>query len=208
METEPRGPVRGPAFSRGMTLIEILVGVAISALIVIALLGLYMAGQKYFFNQSAKADALEETRAPMARIARDIREAVQVSSATVDVGGAEYATGGDCLVLDVPSLDASGMIIPGTEDTIIYAVAAGRLHRIVVANGPGRTDADDVLAEGVSGFGLAFFKADGTTPASPYSDTFIVTVSLASLRPAIQRRGQPFVETLTTRVKLRNKTTS
>jgi hypothetical protein len=166
-----------------------------------------MAGQRYFFNTSAKADAIEEIRAPMARIARDIRGAAQVSQSTVTVGGVDYDTAADCLVLDLPAVDITGMIIPGTEDSVIYSVDAyGRLHRMVVANGPGRTNADDVLAEGVTAFLLAFFKEDGLTPATAFADTFIVTVSLTGARPAIQRRDQPYVETLNTRVKLRNKT--
>jgi type II secretory pathway pseudopilin PulG len=191
-----------------LTLIEVLIGVGISALIIIALLAVYMAGQRYFFNQSAKADAIEEIRAPLARIARDIREAAQVSQSTVSVGGNDYTTAADCLVLDVPSLDVTGIIIPGLEDTIIYAVDAGRLHRIVVANGPGRTNEDDLLAEGVNVFSLAFFTEDGITPVtgSAYSEAFIVNVTLTASRPAVQRQGQPYVETLHTRVKLRNKT--
>jgi Tfp pilus assembly protein PilW len=209
MKTTSRRPAKTRGFNRGLTLIEVLIGVGISALIIIALLAIYMAGQRYFFNQSAKADAIEEIRAPLARIARDIREAAQVSQSTVSVGGDDYATAeADCLVLDVPSLDVTGIIIPGLEDTIIYAVNAGRLHRIVVANGPGRTNEDDLLAEGVTAFNLAFFTEDGITPVtgSAYSEAFIVNVTLTASRPAVQRQGQPYVETLHTRVKLRNRT--
>ena len=207
MTTPRRSTSQQGTSPKGMTLIELLVGVAVSALVIIGLLGLYMAGQRYFFNTSAKADAVEEVRAPMARIARDIREAAQVSVSTVNVGGVDYATAADCLVLGVPALDVTGMIIPGTEDTIIYTVDAdGRLHRIVVAVGPGRTDDDDILAEGVAPLGLAYFKEDGTTPASPFSDAFIVTVTLTGARRSMQRQDQPYVETINTRVKLRNKT--
>ena len=207
MKTKRRLPVRSRPTAKGLTLIELLVGVAVSALLITALLGLYMAGQRYFFNTSAKADAIEEVRAPMARIARDIREAAQVSQSTVTVGGVDYDTNIDCLVLDLPALDITGMIIPGTEDTVIYSVDVyGRLHRIVAANGPGRTNADDVLAENVTGFALAYFKEDGLTPATAFADTFIVTVSLTGAQRAIQRRDQPYVQTLNTRVKLRNKT--
>ncbi len=200
---------QGP-LPKGVTLVEALVGVAISALLIIALLTLYMAGQRYFINQGAKADAIEGIRAPMIRIARDIREAAQVSQSTVTVDGKNYATAADCLVLDVPSLDSAGVVIPGSEDTIIYArnLSTHQLHRIVVANGPGRENVDDVMVNGVNGFQLAYFKADGTTPVSAYSETFIVTVTLAAGRASMQRGGQPYIETLNTRVKLRNKTST
>ena len=61
-----------------MTLIELLIVVAISAVIMIALLSLYMEGQKYFFNENAKADTIEDSRFPMTWISRDVREALQV----------------------------------------------------------------------------------------------------------------------------------
>ena len=57
----------------GMTLIELLIVIAISAVILIALLSLYIAGQKYFFNQDSRADTIEESRMPMSWISRDIR---------------------------------------------------------------------------------------------------------------------------------------
>ncbi len=208
MEKALRFQKRTRSLIKGMTLVEVLVGVAISTLLVIALLAIYMTGQRYFFNQSAKADAIEEIRVPMTRMARDIREAAQVSQSTVTVNGTDYTTAPDCLVLDVPSLDVSGAVIPGAEDTIIYASNLSRLHRIIVANGPGRQSGDDVIANGVNAFQLAFFMADGTTPVSAYSETFIVTVTLTAARPSMQRQAQPFVETLNTRVKLRNKTST
>jgi hypothetical protein len=193
-----------------MTLIELLIVVAISALVMIAFLSIYVTGQKYFFNQSTKADAIEDARVPMHWISRDIHGALQVSPDPVTVDGTGYQTGPNCLVLDVPSLDGAGNIIAGLEDTIIYALDGRRLRRVIVANGPGRQSGNRVMADDVNAFVLAFFKEAPLTgepqPVANYSETFMVDLTLSSARLGIQRQGQPFVETLNTRVKLRNKT--
>jgi prepilin-type N-terminal cleavage/methylation domain-containing protein len=190
---------------RGMSLIELLIVVAISAIIMIALLSLYMAGQRYFFNEDAKADAIEDSRMPMTWISRDVREALQV----VASHGA-YTTGANTIVLEVPSIDsATGSLMTGSQDYIIYRrdpAAPERLERIVdAAAGTGRQDDTRIMADAVNAFGLIYYLQDGVTPASTITDTFIVDVTLSSTKKGIQRTNQPFVEALNTRIRLRNK---
>jgi Tfp pilus assembly protein FimT len=193
---------------KGLTLVELLIVIAISALIIIALLSLYIAGQKYFFNQSAKADTIEDSRMPMAWISRDIRDATEVL-ATSPSG--TYTTGVNVLVLEVPSVDATGQVISGSFDAIVYRqdpTNPNRLERTIeleTGSASSRQAGTRVLADNVSGFVLLFFKEDGITAASPVTDTFIVDVTLISSKMGIQRGNQPFVESLNTRAKLRNK---
>ena len=210
----------------GMTLIELLIVVAISAIILIALLSLYTGGLKYFFNQNSRADTIEDSRLPMARISRDIRDASNVSDETRTIGGRDYATSPNCLVLEVPSIDAAGLIIIGSIDYIIYAYdsESRTLLRIVdPAASSSRSSARRVLADNLindatlgAPFKLKYFRADGTyeVTSHPYSDlptvpnptgAFIVEVELTAQGRAIQRAGQPFVETVRTQAKLRNK---
>jgi len=193
---------------RGLTLIEMLIVVALSALILIALMSLYMAGQKYFFNENAKADTIEDSRYPMTWISRDVREALQV----VASHGA-YATTSGSIVLEVPAIDpATGGLLTGSQDYIIYRrdpAYPEKLERIIEASPSSRRqDGTRVLADSVNAFTLAFYTEDGTTVASPVSNAFIVDVTLSSSAQGIHRQGQPFVEALTSRVKLRNKTVS
>ena len=188
-----------------MSLIELLIVVAISAIIMIALLSLYMAGQRYFFNEDAKAEAIEDSRMPMTWISRDVREALQVVASY----GA-YSTDANTIVLEVPSIDpATGSLMTGSQDYIIYRrdpAAPERLERIVdAAAGTGRQDDTRVMADAVNAFGLIYYMQDGTTEAATITDTFIVDVTLSSTKKGIQRSNQPFVEALTTRIRLRNK---
>ncbi len=199
---------------RGMTLVEMLIVVAISALVMIALMSLYMAGQKYFFNQNSRADTIEESRMPMSWISRDIRDADSVHDGTVTAGGATFATGANCLVLDVPSIDATGLIVTGSIDNIVYAYdqTHQQLRRIINPGGgvrqpANRVLADNLVSDGQGGlpFKLKFFNDTGAELTSTYNNAFIVEVELTSQGRSMDRAGQPFTETVRTQAKLRNK---
>lgn len=211
---------RSPSRHRGMSLIEVLIVVAISALIMIALLSLYMAGQKYFFNQNSRADTIEDSRMPMAWVSRDIRDANLVHDGAVTAyNGRTYTTGPNCLVLELPSIDAAGLIISGSSDYIIYDLDATnhRLLRIVDPGGGVRQSSTRILADGLVDdgngglpFKLKYFRSDGLTEVTAsYADAtngaFIVEVELTSQGRSIQRASRPFLETVRTQAKLRNK---
>lgn len=193
-----------------MTLIELLIVVAISAVIMIALLSLYMEGQKYFFNENAKADTIEDSRFPMTWISRDVREALQVVA-----GHGSYSTDTNTVVLELPSIDpGTGALMTGSLDYIIYRrnpTYPEKLERIIdAAEGTGRQDRTRVMADAVNAFVLTYYQQDGITQVTPttYTDTFIVDITLSSSMKGIQRTNQPYVEPLNTRVRLRNKAVS
>jgi len=214
--TTPEIAATGPRKSRskGMTLVELLIVIAISSVIVLSLLFLYTNGMKYFFNQNSRADAIEGSRLPMAWVSRDIRDANQVLDGSFEAyDGSSYATGPSCIVLEVPSLDVTGNV-SATLDHIIYAWAGTRLIRIVDADdASSRRDgsrilADDLVNDGTGGppFRLKYFRSDGVTEVtSGYNDAFIVEVELTCQGRTIQRTGQNYVETVRTQAKLRNK---
>jgi len=202
-----------------MTLIEMLIVVALSAIIIIAVLEIYVEGQKYFFNQNSRADTIEEIRSDMARISRDIRDARNILNEATAYDGQKYTTDDDCLVLEVPSIDGTGTTIAGSFDTIVYSydVGANRLVKIVTPGGGVRQNRTQVLAidmtnpsSGVPPFYLKYFNWDGTTEVnSAYEDgvngAFIVELELTARGQAIHRGGKPWVETFRTQAKLRNK---
>ena len=208
MSPKKRSIFRKRKAPKGLTLIELLIVVAISAVIRIALLSLYMEGQKYFFNENAKADTIEDSRFPMTWISRDLREALQVVA-----GHGSYSTDANTVVLELPSLDpGTGALMTGSLDYIIYRrnpTYPEKLERIIdAAEGTGRQDRTRVMADAVNAFVLTYYMQDGVTPASPYTDTFIVDITISSSIKGIQRTNQPYVEPLNTRVRLRNKAVS
>jgi len=206
---------------RGLTLIELLIAVAISAIILIAVLQLFSEGQKQIFNQNSRADTIDEIRTDLARISRDIRDAANVANGPVTAyNGTQYSTDDNCLVLEVPSLDAMGQIITGSLDLIIYTYDASenRLIKITSPQAGVRQNQRTVQsvnlvspAFGVSPFNLKYFNWDGLTEvtsgyADPNTGAFIIEVELTAQGRAILRGGKNFIETFRTQAKMRNKT--
>lgn len=199
---------KNQSWPKGLTLIEILIVIAVSSILVVALLSLFISGQKYFINQDARSDAIEDSRFPVTWITRDIKEAVQVIAGPITIGSSDYSTSANCLVLQVPSIDASGAIIDidNDFDYIVYCQDSqntSRLERVIDAKDgvSSRIDSTRGIADSVNSFALSFYDTDGGTVAN-YSDTLTVDVSLSSRRTGI---GRTFQEAANTQVKLRNK---
>lgn len=193
---------------RGLSLIEILIGMVLMSIAVLALFSLYNSGQKYFTNQDARADILNDSRLTLTMLSRDIKEAVQVVTGPVDVGGTIYSTSANCLVLKVPSLDANGLIIDIDShfDYLIYRVNPNNskeLRRIVEGKDgvSSRLDGNKLLTGNIESLVLTFLDTDGGT-VSDYAESAIVDIALTVLKKGIQRTYQ---ETMNTQTKLRNK---
>jgi len=199
----------------GKSLIEFLIIVAISAFIMIALLDFHAAGQKYFFNQDSRADAIEESRMAITWVSRDIRGAQNIVDGPIDAfNGIQYSSDAETLILEVPDIPNPGGISYIIYD---YDVTARRLMRIVdqqTGSSPNRVRviADNLVDDGSgeSPFKLKYFQSNGMTQVtSGYGDAtngaFIVEVELSAQGRSIQRGNQPFMETVRTQAKLRNK---
>ncbi len=194
--------------TRGMTLIEVLIGMVLMVIVVLALFSLYNTGQKYFVNQNIKSDILNNNRVTLTWLSRDIKEAIQVISGPIDINGTSYSTSSECIVLRVPSIDANGIIIDidNEFDYIVYQMDPDNSTQIVrIVDGKdgvsSRVDGNRVLAENISSLELGFLDTYGVA-VSDYSETAIVDIGLTSLKKGVQRTYQ---ETVNTQTKLRNK---
>ncbi|NIM90974.1 MAG: prepilin-type N-terminal cleavage/methylation domain-containing protein [Candidatus Aminicenantes bacterium] len=189
--------------AQGLTLVELLVVLALSALIILALVTLYTSGQRYFINQDAQAKVLREGRYVLDWIARDIKEGIQVVQTWNG-----YTTSTNCLILQVPAVDASGLIIDVANefDYIIYRQKPEdpkRLERILDAKDgvSSRADSIRLLAERVDAFSLSSEGMD-LSSVPDLSTVFSIDIALTTRQ---NRYGRDFQETLNTVVKLRNK---
>ena len=194
---------------KGLSLIEVLIGTVLSSIIMLALLSLYIAGQKYFFNQGAKADTIEDSSYPSEWISRDIRGAMQAVGTHVGSSGT-YTTSANTLVLQVPSIGPSESIISGSFDYIIYRRNPSNqnfLERIIDANDgvSSRTDGTRFIADDVSSILFRFYDTDGNEITSFYENSHNVHYEIVSSRRSIERAGQPFQETFRSWAKIRNK---
>ena len=187
----------------GFSLVELLVTVTISSFMIVAMLSLYVAGQKYFMTGSARADVLRDNRQVLNYISRDVKEAIQVMPSW-DI----YATSSDCLILQVSSIDSSGLIIDidNQFDYVVYRLNSeypNRLERIIDANDgvSNREDSSRTIATRVSSFQLSSGGVD-LSAVSSFDQVSSVNITLVTTQSQL---GRTFQETLKTGVKLRNK---
>ncbi len=205
----PQRAVKNRKHIRGLSLIEVLIGMVLMSIAVLALLSLYNTGQKYFTNQDARADILNDSRLTMTLLSRDIKEAVQVMPGPVEIDGTSYSTSANCIVLKVPSVDTDGLIIDieNDFDYLAYRVNpdnSRELQRIVDGKEgvSSRLDGTRPLTGNMESIVLAFLDTDGGV-VSNYADSVIIDIALTVLKKGIQRTYQ---ETMSSRTKLRNKT--
>jgi len=188
---------------KGFSLVELLVIVAIGSFLVLAMLSLYVAGQRYFMNGSARSDVLRDNRQVLNYVSRDVKEAIQVMP-TWDV----YTTSSDCLILQVSSVDSSGLIIDidSQFDYIVYRLNSeypNRMERIIDANDgvSNRVDSSRTIATRVNSFQLSSGGVE-LSAVSNFEQVSSVDITLITTQSQL---GRTFQETLRTGVKLRNK---
>ncbi len=188
---------------KGFTLIELLIIVAIGSFLVLAMLSLYVSGQKYFMTGTARTDVLRDNRQVLNWVSRDVKEGIQVLPIW-DV----YSSSSTCLVLQVPSLDSNGLIIDidNEFDHIVYGLNSefpNRLERIIDAKDgiSSRADSARVITTRVNSFQLSSEGVD-LSSVSDFSQVFRIEVTLITAKNLL---GRTFQETLRTGVKLRNK---
>ena len=188
--------------SKGFTLIEVLVVVAITSLIILSILSLYSIGQRYFMTGSARTDVLRNIRQVLNWISRDIKEGIQVLPSW-DV----YTTSNTCLILQVPSLDSNGLIIDidNEFDYIIYRLNSeypNRLERIIDGKDgvSSRADTTRVIATEVNSFQVSSGGVD-LSAVSDFSQVSSVYITMITTQNLL---GRTYQETLNTGLKLRN----
>ncbi len=194
---------KNKAKTKGFTLVELLVVVAIIAVIVLSLVALYSSGQRYFITESARTDMLQDSRFVLNWISRDIKEAIQVIPSW-----GSYTTATDCLVLEIPSIDANGLIIDIANDFdyIVYRLNPDHpqwLERIVDAKDgvSFKADSTRLIAKNVDSFTLS---SEGVALSSvgDFSAVSNINISMTTRQTIFSKTYQ---ETLKTEVKMRNK---
>ncbi len=186
-----------------VTLVELIVVVALMAVIMLILMSLYVTGQKFLITESARNDVIRDNRYVFDWISRDIKGAVQVVSSWD-----AYTTSSNCLILRIPSVDSSGLIvdIENELDHIIYRLNSehpNKLERVVDAKDgvSSRVDSTRVLATRVNSFLLS---SNGVELSSVADLTQVASIDIV-VTTKQNRLGRDFQQTLDSTVKLRNK---
>jgi prepilin-type N-terminal cleavage/methylation domain-containing protein len=156
------GRAQGAKARRGFTLVEMLITLALSVLLIGALIGLYR-GYFDLFNAQQGLGTLGTTSGDaLSEIEQLTRQASRVL-ASKTISGTTYTSGSDTLVLELPSVDAGGSAISGTFDYVAFYVSGADLYRRIDADAASaRTDGAKKLGGALSSLA---FEYDAASPA-------------------------------------------
>lgn len=111
---------------RAFTLTELQIAFAIMLITLAATMALYLFYLRSFSMGNAILDVYANSRVAMGRMERDIRAAAQVV-----LSHSPYTTSDHVIVLQVPSIDATGNVISSHYDYITYELQGSDLYRII-----------------------------------------------------------------------------
>jgi type II secretory pathway pseudopilin PulG len=145
---------------RAFTLIETIIVIAITAMALLALITLIL----MFYRIQGQHRALMEVNVSAATSMNAFVDAILPASKilpSANTSGLPYVSSNTSLVLELPSIDASGYVIPGVVDHIVFTLAGQTLTEQIEAGvGSVRQSTSRVLSTAVSS--LTFTYDDPT----------------------------------------------
>ncbi len=120
--------------TRGYTLVEMVLVIAIFILLGLALMNMSLYYNNFFNVQTASVDVAGSARDIMTDMQSSLLQADAVASSHT-YAGTTYTSSSTALVLQLPSIDNSGNIISNTYDYYIYYASSTNAYRIIDANG-------------------------------------------------------------------------
>ena len=167
-------PIRIKINNRGITLIETMIGLAISALLVVILSYCLVIVLRLNEAQKTVSALTSSTDRGIYRISSSIQQSSQILSSAV-IFGTTHTTSSSALVLKIPTVNSSGQIISGSYDTVVYRrnpSDLSELQEITDAEaGSARFDGTHIIARFVTNL---LFRSNN----SDYSSASTATVFL------------------------------
>jgi len=188
------------AWSKGFTLIELVVTLSIASFFLAALVGLVGSTSRSYRAQERMIDAQQDVRAAMDFMARDIRMA---GADPMRSSGAGIVMAATKTLHFTADLNMNNAIDTGISEDVTYNYdsANQRIERITPTATPGK-DRTDFLIENVAA--MSFTYLNNQDQAVVALDD-IVTVLLTITTQARDEKGATFNRTLSTNINLRNR---
>lgn len=118
---------------KGFTLIESMLTIVVLVFVFLALLTLYDNYYKTYNSQKAIISAAGSASAAANELQNTLLQADRVVASHI-FSGTLYSSGPGTLVLDIPSVDSSGNIIPGKYDYAVFYISDGKLYKRLEAD--------------------------------------------------------------------------
>lgn len=181
--------------TRGYSLIELLIVVGIFAMMLSALVFLYLRFGTVFSRQSATINVSYSASAVLNAFDVLTKQSDTILSSQ-SIAGTTYTSGSTTLVMRLPSISSSGDIVGGTYDYAVLYVSGASCYELVAPNTvSARHAVSKRLSDVVSNLTFAYDTGDVTQSTR-------VTVDLTT-RTSV--RGVPISTRLTGSAHLRNK---
>ncbi len=205
--------------AQGLSLVELLVAVAILALVAFMVGSVYIAHFKLFSNQNTSIAVESQNRIALDEMVNQIRSASSVSTYPIFTSacpGTFFRSGTGSIVLSLWPLDSNGnpqTPAPpgddGTFDHIGYCVSSNNnlIKIISTVSGSSRTPSTKILATGLAtpqGLWLNYFDSSGASADGNPSNAAQVQIRLIINQLNFDKR-QTFTSDQTVKAVLRNK---
>ncbi|HEX5774660.1 MAG TPA: hypothetical protein VFY28_01720 [Candidatus Paceibacterota bacterium] len=179
---------------RAFTLVETIIVVALFTVMLFALFDFYINYNATYRHEEAvvktasSAGAVVNEVSALAGVANRV-----IASRTID--GVTHTSGANTLVIELPALDASGVVIVGVYDYVAFYIEGTSAYRIIDAdNASVRRSGTRLLSDSASALVFAYDNAS-------FPDVTQVTVDIVT---TLQVKETTVEQHLTQRVNLRN----
>lgn len=178
----------------GLTLVETIITIAIAAAMLAALANLFGAfSSLYDYQQAAKGAG--DAAGSVIHAVEDLVLPADRILATHTFSEGTYGSSAGALVLELPSIDASGVLISGHDDYAAFYASGTAAYRLIDADAASaRHSGTTKLGENVRSLVFTYNNAD-------VSQADQVTVDVVASSTS---RGQPTASRLTETLRLRN----
>jgi len=178
----------------GFTLVELLVTLAVSSIVLAAVVSLFTSLSKSYTKENVTADVQQVARAGVDFMAQSIRMAGLDPNQSGDFGITDAEANRITFLAD---LDLNGSLA-GTGETIIYFLAGDELQSNLGAVS---------LVENVIDLTFTYLAADGSILAAPVAAADLAAIRTVQIELTVEEpagRGKPVARTYATEVRCRN----
>jgi prepilin-type N-terminal cleavage/methylation domain-containing protein len=148
--------------SRGFTLIETIVVVTVFTILMIGLIGIYLNFGSYLATEQKTAEVVHSASRLTSQV-HDMTLQANAVAASYVFSGTTYTSGSTTLVLELPSVNASGDIVTNAHDYVVFYATNTKAYKIVdSAIGSARVGATIRLSDTL---GSLTFTYDNATPS-------------------------------------------
>lgn len=180
---------------RGVTLIELLIGLAVFAVLILFLSHFFVSYYDAFNELQSSNEVAKSTGLFINAVSNAVRQADTIVSSKV-VSGTTYTSDATTMVLELPSIDASSHVISGTYDYMVFYLNGSTIHWLIDANvSSSRKSGSQMIGSNISS--LVF----------TYNDPSVTSATKVDVAVTAQKevKGRVFQNSLNQQVYLRNK---